>query len=95
MIRPEDRVVLEPWADAWVNRMSRAYLTEYLRTVERAKLLPTHVVDQRRMLDLFTLEKAFHEVENELTARPHWVELPLGGVLKLLTSELPATRIEQ
>src|SRR5205823_5457492 len=94
VIRPEDRLALEPWADAWVNRVSCAYVGEYVRAVHGANLLPSKEADQLRLLELYSLEKALHEVENELTARPDWTELPLRGVLKLLALDLPGTRIE-
>jgi maltose alpha-D-glucosyltransferase/alpha-amylase len=94
VIRPEDRQLLEPWADAWVNRVSRAFVSEYVRTVEGANLLPPSMADRKLMLELFALEKALHETENELAGRPAWAELPLRGVLKLLSLDLPGTRIE-
>jgi maltose alpha-D-glucosyltransferase/alpha-amylase len=80
VIRPEDRPVLEPWAEVWVNRASRAYVAEYVHATEGTNLLPPIEADRRLMLDLFVLEKALHETENELTNRPAWAELPLRAV---------------
>jgi maltose alpha-D-glucosyltransferase/alpha-amylase len=36
-----------------------------------------------RLLQLFTLEKAFYELRYELGNRPDWVPVPLGGILAL------------
>jgi maltose alpha-D-glucosyltransferase/alpha-amylase len=94
VIRPEDCRTLEPWADAWVNRVSRAYVSEYLKTVQTANLLPPAEVDQRLMLELFALEKGLQETENELSSRPAWAELPLRGVFKLMGFDPQGSRIE-
>lgn len=37
------------------------------------------------MLAFFTLEKAIYEVSYELANRPSWVDIPLNGILGILT----------
>jgi maltose alpha-D-glucosyltransferase/alpha-amylase len=38
----------------------------------------------RRLLDIFLLEKAFYEIEYELTNRPTWTHIPLDGAWRIL-----------
>jgi maltose alpha-D-glucosyltransferase/alpha-amylase len=44
-------------------------------------------VDERsaaRWLDAFLLGKALYELQYELASRPHWVDIPLQGILRIL-----------
>jgi maltose alpha-D-glucosyltransferase / alpha-amylase len=43
----------------------------------------------RRLLDLFLLEKALYEIVYEATNRPRWLEVPLSGLARLLSMEMP------
>ena len=52
--------------------------------VEPTGLLPAGTPARALTLDLFLLEKALHEVGNELSDRPDWVLVPLLGILELL-----------
>ena len=70
--------------NAWVNRVAREYVAAYLTVIEPAGLLPPTQAARRTMIELFVLEKAIHEVENELLHRPEWVEVPLRGVLRIV-----------
>jgi maltose alpha-D-glucosyltransferase / alpha-amylase len=36
------------------------------------------------LLDIFLLEKAFYEIEYELTNRPTWTHIPLDGAWRIL-----------
>jgi maltose alpha-D-glucosyltransferase/alpha-amylase len=38
----------------------------------------------QQLLDLFQLEKAFYEIEYEITNRPTWAYIPLEGTLRIL-----------
>jgi maltose alpha-D-glucosyltransferase/alpha-amylase len=37
-----------------------------------------------QLLDVFLLEKAFYEIEYELTNRPAWTHIPLDGTWRIL-----------
>ena len=37
------------------------------------------------MLNFFLLEKAFYEIEYELSHRPDWLRVPLTGMLRILS----------
>ncbi|MEW6229389.1 MAG: hypothetical protein AB1700_15080, partial [Bacillota bacterium] len=70
-------------ARAWARRAGETFLAGYLDESRRAgsPLLPDDARDLRLMLTCFKLEKVLYEVRYELGNRPHWVEIPLAGVL--------------
>ena len=39
------------------------------------------------MLNFFLLEKAFYEIEYELSHRPDWLRVPLTGMLRILSQQ--------
>ncbi len=84
VIRVEDRAAIGPWAAAWTNRVSRAFVTAYLAAVGPTGLLPPSDDDKRTLLDLFLLERALQDVTHHLTSRPRRVGIPLRAVLRLL-----------
>jgi maltose alpha-D-glucosyltransferase/alpha-amylase len=84
-VRPEDRAVLEPWADAWTEWVSATYLGSYLQTVAGKRLIPPESQLTDLLLDFYELEKVIYEVEYELGSRPDWVGIPLAGLVRILT----------
>jgi maltose alpha-D-glucosyltransferase/alpha-amylase len=94
VIRPEDRPSLEPWADAWVNRVAREFVAAYVGMVEPAGLLAPTQGARRTMLELFLLEKAIQEVESELVSRPTWAEIPLRGILRMMGADRSPSAVE-
>ena len=77
---------LEPAARIWEASVSAMFLTNYLQTTARTRLVP---VDQRcagQWLDAFLLEKALYELQYELASRPQWVDIPLLGILRILNA---------
>jgi maltose alpha-D-glucosyltransferase/alpha-amylase len=93
VIRPEDRPTLEPWADAWVNRVAREYVGAYLAAAEPGGWLPPTPAARRTMIELFAIEKAIHEVENELTTRLSWIEIPLHAVIRMAGPPKPSVEL--
>jgi len=45
---------------------------------------PVDQAEAEALLNLFQLEKAFYEIEYEVTNRPGWVHIPLEGTLRIL-----------
>jgi maltose alpha-D-glucosyltransferase/alpha-amylase len=82
--RPEDRALLEPWADTWERWASSAFLGGYYETASDSGLLPASAEDRQAMLDVLVLGKALYELAYELDNRPSWVRIPLRGVLRAL-----------
>lgn len=83
---PEDRELLVPWAQAWVGRVTRAYLDEYLKAADGAAFLPADKNTAQLLLDVHILDKALYEIGYELNYRPQQVSIPLKAVERLLTA---------
>jgi maltokinase len=68
--------------DGWEERARDAFLLGYLSEVD-AGLIPSGP-SLERLLAVFELEKAVYELRYELNNRPHWVRIPVAGILRLL-----------
>jgi len=90
VIRPEDVPVLTPWARFWQQWASSAFLRAYLQQVADAPLVPRAREELARLLDVLLLEKNTYELGYELNNRPHWVRIPLAGILRTLATRGPA-----
>jgi maltose alpha-D-glucosyltransferase/alpha-amylase len=75
---------LEPWIGLWKERTRGAFLDGYAEGVRGAVSYPEEAEHARALINLFTLEKALHEIHYELDNRPDWVGIPIKGVLDLL-----------
>ena len=84
VIRPEDRLAVQPWATTWSNRVAREYVGSYLKHMEIAGLLPVTDKKSGYLLDVFLLEQALREIDYEIDTRPEWAIIPLHGALRLL-----------
>jgi maltose alpha-D-glucosyltransferase/alpha-amylase len=69
---------------AWRDQSTGAFLGAYHEAMGRSHLWPERTEDAKAMLDFFLLEKAFYEVESEISYRPAWISVPLQGVLRVL-----------
>jgi maltose alpha-D-glucosyltransferase / alpha-amylase len=75
-------------AESWGQLVNDIFLTTYMETIEGAPSWPGG--DQaRRLLDLFLLEKALYEIVYEANNRPRWLQVPLSGLARLLSMEMP------
>jgi maltose alpha-D-glucosyltransferase/alpha-amylase len=83
-LSPEDRATLVKQIRIWGDRLTAAYWESYQATLGDAPLWPTDKMQLRQLLDLFLLEKAFYEIEYEVTNRPSWVHIPLEATLRIL-----------
>ena len=54
------------------------------RRSPRRDIWPADETQARQLLDIFQLEKAFYEIEYELTNRPTWTHIPLDGTWRIL-----------
>jgi maltose alpha-D-glucosyltransferase/alpha-amylase len=83
-LTPEERASLEPRLDIWRERSTAAFW-EACRQASDPALWPPDATEAERLLDFFMLEKAFYEIEYELTNRPNWLHVPLVGTRRILT----------
>ena len=75
-----------PLSAGWEPAARAAFLDGYLATVEPA-LLPASAATTSGLLTLFELEKVLYEIGYELSHRPDWVDLPVGGLRRLLEGD--------
>jgi len=88
--RPEDKPVLEPWAQYWYIWVVVEFLRAYLAVASEAGLVPKDWDHFTALLDLCVLDKALYELAYELNNRPAWVETPLRGISSILQTESKA-----
>ena len=75
---------LDSWIRFWCGWVSVAFLKSYLKIAERASFWPGTQSEFHVLLDAHLLEKAVYEIGYELNNRPHWVRIPIRGVLEIL-----------
>lgn len=85
--RPDEFHHQESLVQDWQRRASEAFLTGYRGAAMGSLAYPEDADTARRLVEFFTLEKAFYELRYELDNRPAWVGIPLGGLLELLINQ--------
>src|SRR5262245_3197924 len=83
-VSPDERPVLAERIRSWGARLSAAFWDSYWESLADTAFWPTDHGQVRRLLDIFLLEKAFYEIEYELTNRPTWTHIPLDGAWRIL-----------
>jgi maltose alpha-D-glucosyltransferase/alpha-amylase len=81
VVRPEDRPIAAPWADAWYRWVSASFLRSYLTATAGAPFLPA-AVDLDVILGAHVLQKAFYELRDELDRCTETVGIPLSSILE-------------
>jgi maltose alpha-D-glucosyltransferase/alpha-amylase len=84
-IDPEARHLLEQWGYAIHSWLSAAFLAGYREAVDSSRIVPRDPAHFRLLLDALTVEKAAYELEYEVNNRPDWVDIPLQGILGVLS----------
>ena len=84
IVREEDLPRLSAWADFWFRWTAARFLSGYFNSASGAAFLPSSPEQVRTLLDAFLLEKALYEIRYELNNRPHWVHVPILGILSLV-----------
>jgi maltose alpha-D-glucosyltransferase/alpha-amylase len=90
IIPPPDAPIFESWALYWERWVSAAFLGAYLERTATASFVPARRSELATLLDAYVLEKAIYELAYELNHRPHWVRIPLAGILQILGLAEPA-----
>ncbi|HLH14196.1 MAG TPA: hypothetical protein VKV16_05355, partial [Solirubrobacteraceae bacterium] len=72
----------------WESRARESFLEGYMTEVDLA-LLPAGAQAIEKQLAMFELEKVLYELRYELENRPHWLAVPVTGVLRLLEGAMP------
>ena len=71
-------------AASWSAWLGASFMDSYREAALPAGVLPDDPQEERLLVELFVLDKAFYELAYELDSRPEWVGLPLAGILGLL-----------
>jgi maltose alpha-D-glucosyltransferase/alpha-amylase len=75
----------------WRDRATGAFLTAYHEAIanhmSNRRLWPDDPKAAEGLLNFFLLEKAFYEIEYELSHRPDWLRVPLTGLIRLLSQQ--------
>ncbi len=77
----------QDWAVFWSQWTSTQFLASYFRTIKPAAFATQGDAEVTTLLNVFLLEKAVYELAYELNNRPTWVQVPLGGILRILKSK--------
>jgi maltose alpha-D-glucosyltransferase / alpha-amylase len=77
----ESTPTIEAWQAAWFQASAHAFLSGYFLP----KFDPLEPVAHQSLLDLFLLEKSLYELRYEINNRPDWVQIPLRGLVELLS----------
>jgi len=83
-LRPEEVEPLMVEVRGWSERLGAAYWETYRETIGAGALWPADEAQQKRLLDMFLLEKALYEIEYELSNRPAWAAIPIDATLRIL-----------
>jgi maltose alpha-D-glucosyltransferase/alpha-amylase len=73
------------WCAFWSHWACVGFLKGYLGALAGGEFWPQNNEDVGRLLDAYVAEKALYELKYELNNRPDWVEIPLQGLVKMLT----------
>jgi maltose alpha-D-glucosyltransferase/alpha-amylase len=71
------------FARQWERQTSSLFLKTYCEAMRDAKLLPAGN-DLPVLLEMFILERAFHELQYEINNRQQRAHIPLDGLLSIL-----------
>jgi maltokinase len=74
---------------AWRDEARRRFLDGYFAEAAGGGFLPEQEQVVAAQLALFELDKAVYELGYELANRPHWIAVPIGGMLRVLDSAAP------
>jgi maltose alpha-D-glucosyltransferase / alpha-amylase len=84
-IAPDEHGKLAKALARWRDRSSDAFLAGYHEAMTNRGLWPADPRAASDMVNFFLLEKAFHEIDYELTHRPDWLHVPLTSMLRTLS----------
>ena len=88
---PDEHGKIAAGLEVWRVRSVATFLSAYRETLGEQNLWPMNLEAADRLLDFFLLEKAFYEIEYELSHRPDWLRVPLAGALRILSRHAGVT----
>jgi maltose alpha-D-glucosyltransferase/alpha-amylase len=82
---PDEHGRIAAGLEDWRVHSVATFLEAYREALGDHDLWPKDRGAADRLLDFFLLEKAFYEIEYELSHRPDWLRVPLAGALRILS----------
>jgi len=92
--RKRDRDLLESWAVAWRFWCGAAFLRAYLGITGKLGVLPDEPEELKVLLDMYRMDKAVLQLEEELATRPEFAHIPLLRMRRIFESSQGAVNIE-
>jgi maltose alpha-D-glucosyltransferase/alpha-amylase len=86
-VAPDEHGKIAAALAEWRERSAAAFLATYREIMSNQSLWPADSHAAEQLLNFFLLEKAFYEIEYELSHRPEWLRVPLMGLLRILSSQ--------
>jgi maltose alpha-D-glucosyltransferase/alpha-amylase len=85
-LNAEDRAALAAHVRIWGSRLSAVFLEGYRESLgaNATPLWPSDKEQTSGLLETFLLEKAFYEIDYELSNRPAWAHIPLEATVRIL-----------
>ncbi|BBD09515.1 maltose alpha-D-glucosyltransferase [Desulfovibrio ferrophilus] len=75
---------LRAWCRSWRFWTASAILDAYFKALDGFDIVPTGHEERKLLLDIFLLDKAMYELDEELLNRPEWAAVPLRAIRQLL-----------
>jgi maltose alpha-D-glucosyltransferase / alpha-amylase len=86
-VAPDEHGKLGVALAGWRDRATATFLAAYRETMANQRLWPADPQVARQILNFFLLEKAFYEIEYELSHRPEWLRVALTGIIRILSKQ--------
>jgi maltose alpha-D-glucosyltransferase/alpha-amylase len=83
--RPTAAPRMTQLAESWRQRAVDGFRAAYHKMMRGCVAYPTSKTEARELLTFFTLENLIHEATYELANRPDWIDVPIRGILDILT----------
>ena len=83
-VEPDQHARLALLSREWSAVLTEEFLNAYRAALAGSPLWPQDTREANNLFDFFLLEKAFYEIEYELSNRPDWVSIPLDATLRIL-----------
>ena len=84
-VRQEDRDKLSKFLSAWSRSMQAYFLKTYYEQMHKSGLVPENKKHFILLTECLLLEKVLYEIIYEADNRPQWIDIPLHGLLDLLS----------
>lgn len=82
VIRNEDRPSLITWTKAWRLWVHHAFREGYFEVAGNEAFVPQDPAERESLFRIMLIEKLLAEIVGELRNRPHWLGIPIHGLLE-------------